>query len=115
MSAEVRQERDRLPGRLLAAIGVGWLALTALAVLVSVALYDARRAALGASPARRVEVAPLQIGVVDQTQIRTFHLAAQHRAEAEARARAWGWVDRERGVIHLPVDAAARILLGEPP
>lgn len=115
MSDPIRQERDRLPGRRLGALGVGWLLLATLGVLWAVALWNARREALGGPLPSGTEVAPVQIGVVDQTGIRTFHRAARHRAEAGARARSWGWVDRERGVVHLPVDDAARILLGEPP
>lgn len=115
MSAPVVQERDRLPGRLLSAIGVGWLVLTALATLWAVDLMHRRQGDLGYAPPRRTEVAPVEIGIVDQTQIRTFHLAGRHRAEAEAHLRSWGWVDPDRGVVHMPVDAAVRVMLGEPP
>lgn len=115
MSPAVFQERDRLPGRLLSAIGIAWIVLTILAVAWAVDLDRIRQQALGTPPATRTLVAPVEIGVVDQTQIRTTHLAEQHRARGQEQLRRWGWVDPANGRLHMPAEAAMRILLGEPP
>lgn len=37
------------------------------------------------------------------------------RTADRRRLEAWGWVDRERGIVHMPIEAAMRIHLGDGP
>lgn len=44
-------------------------------------------------------------------QDRPSHDYAAYRAEQEARLNSYGWVDRDRGVVHLPVSRAMELIL----
>jgi hypothetical protein len=107
----IEQEPDRILGRPLAAAGI----LIILGILVSgvVALLLARghvglavgRAPLPAPPAR-----------FDDELFR----GREARGEREQRlARehldSWGWIDRETGRIHVPIEVAIELYLGAQP
>lgn len=39
--------------------------------------------------------------------------AVRRRAAERRRLEAWGWVDRERGIVHMPIDVAISVHLRE--
>lgn len=54
-----------------------------------------------------------EIGMVDQVPFEENTQAASLRERQRQRLTTYGWVDREAGLIHLPVEEAARQLLAE--
>jgi hypothetical protein len=115
---EVRQEEDTVPGRLLTGIALCALVISVLAVVASTALLDASSTGkLGGGPAERVEkygeVAPPTIGLIEQTLIEHEDRGLSQRRGEEARLHAYGWVDRPRGVAHIPIERAMALVVDE--
>ena len=52
------------------------------------------------------EVGKGKIGIVEQRLFEHANQGVAWREEAQRRLRSTGWVDRERGVVHIPIDRA---------
>ena len=52
------------------------------------------------------QVAPEAIGLIEQTLIEHEERGLSQRRGEEARLHAYGWVDRQRGVAHIPIERA---------
>jgi hypothetical protein len=115
---EVRQEEDTVPGRALVWVGLSAILVAVLAVVVSTALLGrSGQAKLGGGPAGRVEehgdVAPPAIGLIEQTLIEHEERGLLQRRVEEARLGSYGWVDRGRGVAHIPIERAMALFVAE--
>jgi hypothetical protein len=101
---DIDQESDLVPARpnrWSAIVFAGAIALSILATFVLVRRLHA--------PSESVAARPVQI---DATP---FVLATEHehlRAAADRRLDSYGWVDRARGTIHVPLDIAIERYLG---
>jgi len=112
--APVRQESDvirtkpvlaALIGALLLAGGSvfwGWLQLRA---------DVARRAPRRPPAVRPAPVGPSAVGGVLQTLIGVDSSTAAAAADQRERLESWGWVDQERGIVRIPIEAAMRALV----
>lgn len=60
----------------------------------------------GAVAPTPAQVGKPEIGIVDQTLFETEHRAADERRSKLERLSTYGWVDRERGLIHIPIERA---------
>jgi hypothetical protein len=47
-----------------------------------------------------------EIGIVDQVLFEGDHRLATWRAERSARLNGYGWVDRSKGLVHIPIERA---------
>jgi hypothetical protein len=106
------QERDLVPGRAIAGISVGVIAATVAGVLVAWGILrcDARDVEDERLSARPGEV----IEEVNAMERALFQLEAQGlemNARAAAYLSSYGWVDRDRGLVRIPIHAAFRVLL----
>jgi hypothetical protein len=115
---EVRQEEDNVPGRTLVRVGLSAVVISVAAVVGSTALLGrAGQAKLGGGPAERVAkhgyTAPPTIGLLEQTLIEHEERGVQQREREEGRLREYGWVDRARGVVHIPIDRAMAVIVDE--
>lgn len=110
----VENEEDVLPGRAvilvtivtlvvcLAGIGVAWW------IVIANEETPVQRA--GAMIPRH---APREIQMIDQTLIeRDASIARQLEAERRVLS-SYGWVDRENGLVHIPIEEAMKRLTGE--
>lgn len=101
------QERDRVPGRSAVAWWVGTVLVVAASTAVSfVALQWAApesRDALPPAPDR------LGTGGMRRVYTRDAHATGPDSA-ARARLEGWRWVDREAGVVSVPITEAMRLL-----
>jgi hypothetical protein len=52
-------------------------------------------------------------GIVDQVPFELNTWVAKDRAEATARLKGYGWVDKQAGVIHLPIERAMDLVVAE--
>jgi hypothetical protein len=113
---EVRQEKDDVPGRTLVRVGLLALGISILAVVASTVLLGPRDK-LGGGPAERVaqqgSVAPPTLGLIEQTLIEHEARGLEERRVEEARLHAYGWVDRGRGIAHIPIERAMAITVEE--
>lgn len=111
--ADVRLAEDEVPAK----VPFGFLALVlAFGAVLSVAAWLLLLSALGPrAHLPQPERAPAAIQAVRQTLI-TVELPGQRlfQQQREALDR-FGWVDREAGVVQIPVDEAARLLIEEGP
>jgi hypothetical protein len=60
-----------------------------------------------------VEIGKPEIGIVDQVPFETVRTAERTRAEQMRQLQSYGWVDRDKGVIHVPIDKAIDQLVAE--
>jgi len=59
------------------------------------------------------EIGKAEIGIVDQPPFETLRAAERTRKDEMERLSSYGWVDREKGVIHVPIDKAIEQLVAE--
>jgi hypothetical protein len=105
MSFEPRQEREHVHGARLAQIAVASVVITIASVLVAWGME--RATTTHASQYSTAPPPPAGLGTVE----RSLFLAEPGRGRAEIRARRaeldrWAWVDRDAGLVSMPVDRA---------
>lgn len=118
---QFHQERDEVPGRKIMIVLIAVLAAVAGFVLFAYGLESCRTGELREAAAPVEETIPLP-PEVNAMELTTFDQEAQGLEANEAareRLRAYGWVDREDGVIHIPIEEAFDLYLerrkeGEP-
>lgn len=114
---EVRQEEDVIAERKLTGIGGLVLVVTVLSVGVAALLLGKDQARLAGGPAERAKtegsVAPPTLGIIEQTLIEHEARGVQQRRLEEERLHQYGWVDRARGVAHIPIDKAMDLFVAE--
>jgi hypothetical protein len=107
------QADEHIAGFKVVAVGVIALIVFGAATVWSARILD--RTAKTLSPAGPLpvgkEIGKAEIGIVDQTPFETTRGAAQYRREALQRLNSYGWVDPQRGLIHVPIDKAIDQLL----
>ena len=90
-------QEDDLPVGVLSVIGVGSLLVTLVTVILIVGLYRH-----GESAEFDRKVVQLPYSAVDA-----------NRATGEQRLSSYGWVDREAGRVHIPIDKAMGMIVKE--
>jgi hypothetical protein len=55
---------------------------------------------------RYPELGKAEIGIVDQVLFEGDHRLATWRAERAARLNGYGWSDRSKGIVHIPIERA---------
>ena len=56
-----------------------------------------------------------EIGIVDTIDFASDHRLEVWRAERKARLHSYGWTDKSKGLIHIPIDKAMDELAGAQP
>lgn len=105
------QEPDALPGIRLALVGVGLVGVAAVLSLVAVLIvrHDLQDAPRPPAPGERP--AALEASHLPTTLLLPpTEVSSPHRAQSERAAR-FGWVDREAGIVHIPLDLAMQLRL----
>src|SRR5262249_155977 len=59
------------------------------------------------------QVDQYEVGIVNLRVFALDQRAAQKRLQQMERLRSYGWVDREAGVAHIPVEEAMKMYLAE--
>ena len=59
------------------------------------------------------DVGKAEIGIVDQTPFETTRGAERYRRRDLEILNSYGWVDREKGTVHIPIDRAIDRFLAE--
>jgi hypothetical protein len=109
------QEPELLPMRKLVAVAVVAGIVFAAATLWSIQILH--REAGMTEPQQSLpiprEIGRAEIGIVEQ-RLFELQLEAQHkRQEQMKRLSSYGWVDRQKGIIHLPVERAMEQMVSE--
>jgi hypothetical protein len=90
-------------------VGIGSLVLFAGGTIWAVTIFhrETARAHATTGPARTpVMLGQPEVGIVDQVLFEGDHRLADWRAERKARLNGFGWVDRSKGVAHIPIEKA---------
>jgi hypothetical protein len=105
---EIKQQPDRLPGRLIAG-----LAGTLFGSVVAGAIAAILIARCGAPPGTGDPLGggekPAPVHDVHGVEVGPFELPTQgeeQRAKERRRLDSYGWVDRDAGIAHIPIDRA---------
>lgn len=102
----LHQEPDRIAWRTLAKIATIAALVIAAALVSSSAMLVAERGALRPHSERRPTHAPRQIGMVNQAPIDSERYGLRLRERQRERLANFGWVDRDAGIAHIPIELA---------
>jgi len=103
---KLRQEAEALDGPVLRRIGVGFVLVTLFGVLVAVLMLAGAHAPKHGAPAPFTRAAT--VPGADETE--QYRKLARPTADPGARLRAYGWVDRDAGIVHVPVERAFELM-----
>lgn len=107
------RERDRLPGLKLVMIAVGVLTVFTLAVLVTGLRQSAWRGGFHPTDTVPSEIGEAEIGIVNQRPFALDRRAQDRLQDQRKELESWGWVDRDAGIVHQPIDEAIRDFVRE--
>jgi len=100
-------EADRIDSWKIAAVGIGSLLVFLVASVVTVHWMYRQQAALNpAHPAMPAEAGQRKVGLVEQQLFENANHAEALRRRQLERLGSYGWVDREKGLVHIPIDRA---------
>ncbi len=105
-----RSEEDRIKTPAILAVGAGALVLFFLASLAATGYL---RLKVGERPVLPIppEIGQSKIGMVEQDVFELARRGERDRAARLQHLRSYGWVDRGRGVVHLPIDRAMELVV----
>jgi hypothetical protein len=96
-------------------VGVGSIVTFALAIYVSYRFQYAREKALqpaGPDPVP-AQIGQGEIGLVDQVPFDVSRSLQTYRRDRLQRLESWGWIDRKRGTVHMPIERAMDLVVQE--
>ena len=101
-------EEDRLPSGKIYLVGVVALIVFFLGSLAAgLAMRAVRQQVNPAGPAALPAAAGrAKIGMVEQRLFEHSNMGPVWREAARRRLQAYGWVDKEQGIVHIPIDRA---------
>jgi len=108
-------EDKNLPYRKIVGVGLASVIVFALGILWSTSLLKlATREMQPAGPAPMPPgVNQYEVGIVNQRMFSLDQRAAQKRLQQMNRLSTYGWLDRQAGVVHIPIDVAMDMLVQE--
>ena len=114
-TADVEQAQQEMSGPWIIGVGVASIAIFAVATVWSTHILNTTRAELqpAGPPPIPKQVDQYEVGIVNLRVFALDQRAAQKRLQQMERLRSFGWVDREAGVAHIPIDDAMKMYLAE--
>jgi hypothetical protein len=107
--AHGHKSEDQIDFPKVIAVGVVSLVVFALGVFWASAILhrETKRAeeTTGLS-SRPTQIGKAEIGIVDQVPFSGDHRLADWRQERSSRLNSYGWVDRAKGIVHVPIERA---------
>ncbi|HVG59761.1 MAG TPA: hypothetical protein VNA24_14485 [Hyalangium sp.] len=104
-------QHDQLPNLRIAVVASAWMVLVVLSVLgIRWWQHKSMPSTRAATAARMGES---EIADVNQRPFALDNEAPRLRAEQGTRLEHYGWVDRDAGVIHMPIEQAMEQVLAE--
>jgi len=106
---QVRSEEDRVSTPVIVGVGVGSLLVFLLAGAAAVGYLRMRQ---GEHPPILIppEVGQSKIGMVEQDLFDVAVRGQRDHAQRRERLGRYGWVDKEKGIVHLPIDRAMELV-----
>jgi hypothetical protein len=112
---EVRQEEDLVASRSLLHVAAVSIAVGAIGVLAAGWLLSIRDGAVKPNFAGRdgPRAAPSAISSLEQTPIWGEPVGEERQAAQRHELESWGWVNRDAGVAHIPIERAMDLVVEE--
>ena len=112
-TAEVVHAQQHMSWPWIIGVGVASMAIFAVATVWSTHILNVTRAEMqpAGPPPIPKQVDQYEVGIVNQRVFALDQRAAQKRLQQMERLRSYGWVDREAGVAHIPVEEAMKMYL----
>ncbi|GEJ59049.1 hypothetical protein [Anaeromyxobacter diazotrophicus] len=111
-------EEDFVPSKRIVLVGAAALIVFSVGALAAgLGMRTLRRELNPDGPAPRPAAAgQAKIGMVEQRLFEHSNQGPAWRAQAQRRLESTGWVDRQKGLVHIPIDRAMdRVVKGEHP
>jgi hypothetical protein len=105
----VRSEDDRIATGKLVFVGVASLVAFFIASALAVGYLRVQQRERGPIPVPP-EIGQSKIGMVEQTMFELQVRGVRDRATRLERLNSYGWVDRNAGIVHLPIDRAMELV-----
>jgi hypothetical protein len=114
-AADIAASQKEMSWPWIIGVGVASIALFAVATVWSTHILNSTRAEMqpGGPPPIPRQVDQYEVGIVNLRVFALDQRAAQKRLQQMERLRSYGWVDREGGVAHIPIDEAMKMYLAE--
>ena len=114
-ASEVAQAQQQMNWPWIIGVGLGSILIFAVATVWSTHILNTTRAEMqpGGPPPIPKQVDQYEVGIVNQRVFALDQRAAQKRLQQMERLRSYGWVDRETGIAHIPIDEAMKMYLAE--
>jgi predicted polyphosphate/ATP-dependent NAD kinase len=114
-ASEVAHAQQQMNWPWILGVGLGSILIFAVATVWSTHILNATRAEMqpGGPPPLPKGVDQYEVGIVNQRVFALDQRAAQKRLQQMERLRSYGWVDREAGLAHIPIDEAVRMYLAD--
>ena len=102
------KSEDQIDFTKVIAVGVVSLIVFALGTIWAIAILHHETVKVQASTgvSRYPDLGKAEIGIVDQVLFEGDHRLATWRAERAARLNGYGWTDRSKGIVHIPIERA---------
>ena len=114
-TADVVQAQQHMSWPWIIGVGVASMLIFAVATVWSTHILNVTQAEMqpDGPPPLPKQVDQYEVGIVNQRVFALDQRAAQKRLQQMERLRSYGWVDREAGVAHIPIDEAMKMFLAE--
>jgi hypothetical protein len=114
-TAEVVHAQQHMSWPWIIGVGVGSIAIFIVGGIWSTHILNSTRAEMqpAGPPPIPKQVDQYEVGIVNQRVFALDQRAAQKRLQQMERLRSYGWVDRESGVAHIPIDEAMKMYLAD--
>jgi hypothetical protein len=114
-SAHPDLEGDGIDIRKILLVGAGSLALFAICCVVAFFILRHQRAEYEAAgtPPEPTMMGKAEIGIVDQPDFDHDTRLEEWKAVKQHRLNSYGWVDRKKDLIHIPIDKAIDQVVSE--
>ncbi len=108
-------EDKNLPYRKIVGVGIASVVVFALGIFWSTALLNgaAKEMQPVGPPPLPSGVNQYEVGIVNQRMFSLDQRTAQKRLQQMNRLNSYGWLDRQTGVVHVPIDVAMDMLVQE--
>jgi hypothetical protein len=108
-------EDKNLPYRKIVLVGVSAIVIFALSIVWSTSLLRSAEQEMhpAGPPPLPKGVNQYEVGIVNQRMFSLDQRAAQKRLQQMTRLNTYGWLDKQAGVVHIPVDVAMDMLVQE--
>jgi hypothetical protein len=108
-------EGDGIDIRTIVIVGVVSLALFAISCVVAFFMLHHQRAEYDAQgrPPEPTMIGKGEIGIVDQPEFDKDARLEEWKAAKQHRLNSYGWVDRKKEIIHIPIDKAIDQVVSE--